>query len=65
MVVNSFILSHFLCRLSVLLQFDGSQMKTIDSLIHRCLWTGEKARITLQTLIKDKQQGGLRLVDVK
>ena len=42
MVVNSFILSFFVLRLSQLLQVYGSQIKMINSLIHRCLQTGKK-----------------------
>ena len=42
-----------------------TQLKEVYEEIHRFLWTVKRARISMYTLSRTKEQGGLCLVDLK
>ena len=65
LVINTLMGSLFVYRLSVLEDLSEVQLKSVDQIFRRFLWHGKKPKISLYTLTRSKEQGGLGLVDIR
>ena len=64
LVINSLIGSLFVYKVTAMLTLNDTQINQINKMIRDFLWKGGKAKIALETLMKLKEQGGLKLVDI-
>ena len=64
LVVNTLMASLFVYKMSVLLDLTKEQLRQVNGIIHNFLWKGKRARIAMNTLCKDRKDGGLKLVDI-
>ena len=65
LIINSLVSSLFVYKMRTMSDLTTDQIKIIEKEITSFLWNGKRARIALDTLTKDRSQGGLRLVDLK
>ena len=65
LILNSLIGSLFVYKISVMVELTSQEISEVEKIIHNFLWNGKKARIAMETLKKEKFQGGLRLFDLK
>ena len=65
LVVNTLIESIFVYRFSVLPVIDEDIINRVQALIWAFIWKDKKAKIAYEKLTVPKDQGGLRLVDLK
>ena len=65
LVINTLMGSLFVYKMMSLGNMDNDQLEEAIKIIQEFLWNGKKARISYSTLIKRKDQGGLRLVDLQ
>ena len=66
LVINSLMGSLFVYKMTTLVNMTENQIKKVEVMIHDFLWNGRKrGRISMNTLTKDRKQGGLRLVDLR
>lgn len=63
-VINSLIGSLFVYKLSALDLLTQKRIKSIEAGIKKFLWNGKRPKMKLETLCKDRESGGLRLVDI-
>ena len=64
LVINTLLGSLFVYKLMAMMSLTQEQIKEFEGVVHQFLWKGKRARISMDTLKKDKKQGGLRLVDI-
>ena len=64
LIVNSLMGSLFVYKMSSMLKLSKTEISTVEKIMHNFLWGGRRARISMKTLQKNRQQGGLRLVDL-
>ena len=64
-VVNSLISSLLVYKMSMLADMSPQEIGEAEKLIYDFMWNGKRARISMETLCKKKQQGGLKLVNLK
>ena len=64
LIINTLVGSLFVYRVSVLGNIVQSQIKKFNKLLRTFLWKGKKSKISLHTLQKAKESGGLHLVDL-
>ena len=63
LLINTLMGSLFVHKMSVLPMLSDKQIKSIDSIIHKFIWQGKKAKIPLKILRRLRSEGGLKLVD--
>ena len=64
-VVNSLMASLFVYKMQVLPLIDDEQISLIESIIEDFVWDGKRPKINVSVLKRNKEDGGLRLVDIK
>ena len=64
LIINSLMGSLFVYKLFTVLTLNDNNIKEIEKVIRGFLWKGKKPKIALNTLMKKKEQGGLRLVNL-
>ena len=64
LTINTLIGSLFVYKMSTMTNLSKKQIKEVETIIREYLWSGKKAKIALETLQKDKSQGGTRLVNL-
>ena len=65
LIVNSLIGSLFVHKITAMLALSKVQIKEIESIIRKFIWNDKKPKIRLHTLYGQKEQGGLRLVNIR
>ena len=66
LIVNTLISSLFVYSMTMMLDLAQAQLSKIDQKIHMYLWNNKKrGRINMKTLKLRKEDGGLRLVNLK
>ena len=66
LIVNSLVGSLFVYNMMTMCDLNREQLNKINKNIHHFLWGGKKrGRISMYTLQRGRDQGGLRLVDLK
>lgn len=65
LIVNTLIASLFVYKMQVLPDIDIELLQRIDNCIYDFVWHGKQPKIARNILIRDKSQGGLRLVNLK
>ena len=65
LVINTLMSSLFVYKMLTLTNIPTDKIKEAEQLIKNFLWKGKRAKISYDTLIRKKDQGGLRLVDLK
>ena len=66
LIVNTLISSLFVYSMTMMLDLAQAQLSKIDQKIHMYLWNNKKCgRINMKTLKLRKEDGGLRLVNLK
>ena len=63
-IINALMGSLFVYKMSTMMFLQPVDIANIEKIIRRFLWNGKKAKISLFTLMKRKQDGGLRLVNL-
>ena len=51
-------------RMNNMLNLTKEQIDNVNAVIHKFMWNGKHARISRETLIRNKEHGGLKLVDL-
>ena len=64
-VINSLIASQFVYKMMVLPNISSRIIKCLENEIRDYLWNGKKSKVAFRTLQNDKQNGGLKLVNLK
>ena len=65
LLVNSLIGSLLVYKMLTMLDLKDTQIREINGIIRSFLWNNKRAKISLEMLQKGKDQGGLRLVNIK
>ena len=65
LIVNTLMESLFVYKLNALPNLDEHQSSRIEKIISKFIWEGKKPKITLKTLQAAKENGGLRLFDIR
>ena len=65
MVINTLIGSLFVYKMTVLPSIPERIVKHIEALLINFIWGGNKAKIPLDVLQRDKTEGGLKLLDIR
>lgn len=65
LLVNTLIASLFVYKFQVLPNITKEMLIAINDMILKFIWSGKTPKISRQILIRDKKQGGLRLVDIE
>ena len=65
LIVNTLIESLFVYRFSVMPNISDEIFVTVQQNIVNFVWKGKRAKIAFHMLTKPKEQGGLRLVNLK
>ena len=63
-VINSLIASQFVYKMSCLPSPTQEMFRRINKLIREFLWDGKSAKIAYNTLIREIEEGGLKLCDI-
>ena len=64
-IINTLIGSLFVYRMTVLPNLPEVIIKELEDEFRRFIWNGKKAKIALEVLQRSKEEGGLRLVDLR
>ena len=64
-IINSLLASLFVYRMQVVTCISDSNVKKVEEVILDFLWKGSRPKIPLGTLMKNKEDGGLGLVDIR
>lgn len=64
LLVNTLVASLFVYKIQVIPNLDSNFIASLNELISQFLWKKKHPKISSRILIKDKYQGGLRLVDM-
>ena len=64
-IINSLLSSQLVYKLSVLPTPSVSELKELDQLFFNYLWNNKPHKIAKRSILADKTQGGLRMVDIK
>ena len=64
-VINSLMASLFVYSMQVTPVLREKDIKSIENIIHKFLWKGKKAKMSMAHLKVHKSEGGLGLVDIK
>ena len=64
LIINTLMGSLFVYKMMVLTNFTSEQLKTVNAMISKFLWSNRKPKISFETLCKKKEQGGLKLVNL-
>ena len=65
LVVNTLVSSLCVYKMSIVMDLTQDQVKTLNEVVYKFIWKGKRARISMYTLSKKKNQGGLKLVDFR
>ena len=66
LIINTLVASLFVYSMGVMANLSELQIGRISKMIHGFLWDGRsRGRISMYTLSRNKDEGGLRLVDIK
>lgn len=65
MVINSLVASLFVYKMAALPSLPGEVIARYDKIIHNFLWNGKRAKISTDILVKPREHGGLRLVNLQ
>lgn len=65
MIVNSLIGSLFVYKMSVLPKIPPTFIKNINAMIEKFIWKCRKPKIKTDILMRDKRDGGLRLISLE
>ena len=65
LIINTLMGSLFVYKMSVMSNLSPEQIHEIENIFREFIWKGKKPKIALKTLMGLKEQGGLRLVNLK
>ena len=65
LIINNLMSSLFIYKLQILPVFSEDLVVEIENIFHDFLWKGKHEKIVLDTLYKNKEDGGLGLVNIK
>ena len=65
LIVNALMGSLFVYKMNCMLDLTHDTIKSIEGILRDFIWSGKRAKIALETLKKDRRDGGLRLVDLR
>ena len=65
LIINTLMGSLFVYKMMTMTNLSDKQLKLVEKVFREYLWSGKKAKLSLETLQKSKKDGGLRLVNLR